>query len=246
MSRRAYFIAGAVPVLPPVRRHLPARIASTSDFGKLATLGLRRAQHRDHGASRLSTVRRLRRGPATLGPRSAQAAQLHRQPPGRASAAGRMEHFNDFVEVGLLRSALWRAVATAGADKRASADDRARTKRVFERARAAARSLRSSNPVAGVRCQRDETERGLRERCSAYYLYRDLRRGWRITSPNLEQCGLLDIDYVSLEPFLCGRKPRWSAKLAPGARAQPRARRALSMICRVLLDFHAPRGSPSG
>ncbi len=32
-----------------------------------------------------------------------------------------------------------------------------------------------------------------------YRLYEDLRRGWRIVQPNLEQCGLLEIQYDSLE-----------------------------------------------
>jgi len=31
-----------------------------------------------------------------------------------------------------------------------------------------------------------------------YYLYRDLQRGWRVTAPNLEDCGLLTIDYEGL------------------------------------------------
>jgi hypothetical protein len=31
-----------------------------------------------------------------------------------------------------------------------------------------------------------------------YYLYRDLQRGWRVTAPNLEDCGLLTFDYEGL------------------------------------------------
>src|SRR5258706_15643743 len=31
-----------------------------------------------------------------------------------------------------------------------------------------------------------------------YYLYRDLQRGWRVTAPNLEDCGLLAFDYGGL------------------------------------------------
>ena len=41
-----------------------------------------------------------------------------------------------------------------------------------------------------------DTERSLRN-VLGYRLYYDLRRGWRITSPNLEQCGLLEIGYIS-------------------------------------------------
>jgi hypothetical protein len=31
-----------------------------------------------------------------------------------------------------------------------------------------------------------------------YYLYRDLQRGWRVTAPNLEDCGLLHFEYDGL------------------------------------------------
>src|SRR4051812_22624048 len=41
-----------------------------------------------------------------------------------------------------------------------------------------------------------------------YRLYRDLKRGWRVTSPNLEQCGLLEIRYLSLED-LCADDGEW-------------------------------------
>ncbi len=32
-----------------------------------------------------------------------------------------------------------------------------------------------------------------------YCIYADLRRGWRLVQPNLEQCGLLKIEYPALE-----------------------------------------------
>jgi hypothetical protein len=54
---------------------------------------------------------------------------------------------------------------------------------------------------------RQDTERALRE-VLGYRLYRDLRRGWRVTSPNLEQCGLLDIEYLSLDE-VCQADDLW-------------------------------------
>ena len=66
-----------------------------------------------------------------------------------------------------------------------------------------------------------------------YYLYRDLRRGWRITSPNLEQCGLLDIDYLSLGEF-CTTHDEWKDTHPALARASTADR---ERVCRVLLDF---------
>ena len=40
---------------------------------------------------------------------------------------------------------------------------------------------------------RNATHDALR-RVIDYYLYRDLQRGWRVTAPNLEDCGLLSFD----------------------------------------------------
>jgi hypothetical protein len=41
-----------------------------------------------------------------------------------------------------------------------------------------------------------------------YRLYEDLRRGWRIVQPNLEQCGLLTIKYMELEE-VCQNEKIW-------------------------------------
>ena len=79
---------------------------------------------------------------------------------------------------------------------------------------------------------REETERALRE-VLGYSLYRDLRRGWRITSPNLEQCGLLDIDYLSLGEF-CAEQDEWQDTHPALASASTAVR---ELVCRVLLDF---------
>ena len=55
----------------------------------------------------------------------------------------------------------------------------------------------AANPeLRGVAAR--ETDRALRD-VLGYRLYLDLRRGWRVTSPNLEQTGLLRIDYLALE-----------------------------------------------
>jgi hypothetical protein len=64
-----------------------------------------------------------------------------------------------------------------------------------------------------------------------YRLYEDLRRGWRVVQPNLEQCGLLRIDYAGLDD-LAQRGDAWSAvplmaRLAPEERCE---------ILRTILD----------
>ncbi len=65
-----------------------------------------------------------------------------------------------------------------------------------------------------------------------YRLYRDLERGWRITSPNLEQCGLLEISYESLEE-LCAAEDVWEDKHSALATATPKTR---AKVAKVLLD----------
>ena len=45
---------------------------------------------------------------------------------------------------------------------------------------------------------RRSTEDAMR-RVLEYFLYRDLERGWRVTAPNLEDCGLLRFEYDGLD-----------------------------------------------
>ncbi len=77
-----------------------------------------------------------------------------------------------------------------------------------------------------------ETHRAMRD-VLAYRLYRDLRRGWRVTAPNLEQCGLLEIRYQSIDE-VCGAEDVWSNKHVALASASPETRRS---VAKVLLDF---------
>jgi helicase-like protein len=57
---------------------------------------------------------------------------------------------------------------------------------------------------------RNATHDALR-RVIDYYLYRDLQRGWRVTAPNLEDCGLLAFDYEGLrgDEGLLGETALW-------------------------------------
>lgn len=64
-----------------------------------------------------------------------------------------------------------------------------------------------------------------------YRLYEDLRRGWRVVQPNLEQLGLLLVGYRGLEE-LCRNDERWRFNLALAG--LPAAER--EMLVRVVLD----------
>lgn len=193
-----------------------------SDFGKLATLG---SEGRSTATTvmTLSTIRKLRAEDTLVG----KARKLLSFTDNRQDASLQAGHFNDFVEIALLRSALWRAVHKAG-------DEGIRHERLTLRAfEALDLPLQFYAADSGVKyAAREETDRALRE-VLGYYIYRDLRRGWRITSPNLEQCGLLDIDYLSLADF-CAAQDEWKSTHAVLAQASAADR---EFVCRVLLDF---------
>lgn len=214
----AYF---ASPFLFCVQCDITYGAHQTSDFGKLATLG---SEGRSTATTLLglATVRRLRRD----GSLTPEARKLLSFTDNRQDASLQAGHFNDFVEISLLRSALLRAVINAGAEG-LTHDQLAR--RVFDTL-ALPLEAYALNPAVEY-LQREQTDRALRE-VLGYYLYRDLRRGWRITSPNLEQAGLLEIDYHSLSQFCAD--PRWDTAHQSLSQASPQQREA---ICNVLLDF---------
>ena len=169
----------------------------------------------------------------------------------RQDASLQAGHFNDFVQVALLRSALYRAcegrrparspgepatqnqgrpgqrhgqaenegfapVVAAGALSRDRRRDGMRfvpdegtgdsasgpglrhgdlSHHVFD-----AMNLRFEDYAADPEVRgpaRQSTQDALR-RVLEYFLYRDLERGWRVTAPNLEDCGLLRFEYEGL------------------------------------------------
>ncbi len=194
----------------------------SSDFGQLATLG-------SGGRSTATTILsissvRLLRDEPTL---EDFARKLLSFTDNRQDASLQAGHFNDFVEVSLLRSSVYKAVVKADDDGLAH-DELAQ--RVFK-AMNLDFALFAADP--GVEfAQRNNTERAFRN-VLAYRLYRDQKRGWRITSPNLEQSGLLRIEYPSLHE-LCQSESHWNGTHIGlvGATAETRER-----ICRALLDF---------
>ena len=194
----------------------------STDFGKLSTLG---SEGRSSATTvmTLASVRELREDPSL----DAEAKKLLSFTDNRQDASLQAGHFNDFVEVTLLRSALRRA-AMAAASEGLRHD--MLTLRVFEALDLPLR-LYAADPEVKF-AAREETDRALRE-VLGYYLYRDLRRGWRVTSPNLEQCGLLDIDYLSLADF-CREESEWEGRHQALSLATPQDR---EKVCRVLLDY---------
>jgi len=210
----------------PFRFCLACGVAYTArqiaDFGKLTSLG---AGGRSTSATvlGLAALRSLR-ADATLDP---EARKLLSFTDNRQDASLQAGHFNDFVEVGLLRSALHRAVAAAGPDGLAHDE---LIEAVVGQLNLDRRHYAADPDVKGIaRTQAEQALRGV----VGYRLYRDLERGWRLTSPNLEQVGLLHIRYEELDA-LAADEDEWIAAPAALAAATPATR---GRVARVLLDF---------
>jgi very-short-patch-repair endonuclease len=190
-----------------------------SDISKLATLGF-------EGRSTATTMLSL----AVLRFLDANGHDVPRKlldfTDNRQDAALQAGHFNDFVQVSLLRAALCRAVADAGADGL----DYLRLAPAVQGALGLAMTDYAREPGARYGAKED-IDRALREVLS-YRLYVDLRAGWRVTAPNLEQTGLLRIDYAYLDE-LCANEAEWAGTHEALAEATPETRAALS---RAVLD----------
>jgi ATP-dependent helicase YprA (DUF1998 family) len=108
----------------------------------------------------------------------------------RQDASLQAGHMNDFVQVALLRGALVRALKHQGSLRFEDLGSR-----IFAALEVSPerfmKEARDSGPGLG---QAHETMVALLE----YRAFEDLRRAWRVTLPNLEQCGLLRLDYEGL------------------------------------------------
>ncbi len=193
----------------------------SSDFGKLSTLS---SEGRSTATTllSLSTIRALRADDLPD-----HAKKLLSFTDNRQDASLQAGHFNDFVEIGTLRSALFHAVQRAGKE---GIGHEELTQRVFD-ALALPFEEYAADPTVRFQAKID-TERSLRD-VLGYRLYYDLRRGWRITSPNLEQCGLLEIDYVALRE-VCEAEDIWETGHPALKSASPADRLE---IAKTLLDF---------
>ncbi len=191
-----------------------------SDISKLTTLGIEGRSTATTMLS-LSILRYLREhGEASNVPDKLLSFSDNRQ-----DASLQAGHFNDFVQVSLLRAGLYEAVAAGGGLRHDSL-----AQAVFE---ALSLPLEEYALDPSVRyAAREDTERALRD-VLAYRLYTDLQRGWRVTAPNLEQCGLLQIDYRSLDE-LCATDADWADAHQLLANADAATREHLA---RTLLDF---------
>lgn len=195
-----------------------------SDLGKLSTLGVD-GRSTATTVLALSTILKLRFD-QSLEPK---ARKLLSFTDNRQDASLQAGHFNDFVEVGLIRSALYRAMSRLGGrgvryDELVDHVEKAMDLPLHLYA--------NDTELRGAALE--ETRRALKS-VLTYFLYRDLEQGWRVTSPNLEKCGLLVFDYLSIDE-IAEDQQYWVEKNAHGALAlaTPDQRKR---IVRVLLDY---------
>jgi very-short-patch-repair endonuclease len=142
----------------------------------------------------------------------------------RQDASLQAGHFNDFIQVGLLRAALYKALQDAKALEHYNV-----TQGVF-RAIGLDQKLYAKEPAQyGPGKSRNEDSF---QRLLEYRLYEDLRRGWRVAQPNLEQCGLLIIDYPGLHE-MCAASELWAGHPLL-AQSDPATR---ERVVRAFLDF---------
>lgn len=117
----------------------------------------------------------------------------------RQDAALQSGHFNDFLFVSFIRAAFLSALDTAGdsglrSDELGAAQQRALG---FDRPVPELRGEWLLEPsLKGFNLQ--EAEGALRQ-VLAYRVWFDQRRGWRYTNPNLEQLGLVNVEYLGVD-----------------------------------------------
>ena len=197
-----------------------------SDFAKLATLD----QEGRSSATTLismSIVRSLRAIPE--GALDAHARKLLTFVDNRQDAALQAGHFNDFTEVTMVRGALYRAAVKAVEDGEEGLfyDD---IPAKVTRALGLAPDDYATHPGEDPALRR-RTESALRDVVNLR-VFLDLERGWRVTMPNLEQVGLIQVGYLGLEG-VAARDELWRDSFPALRDAAPEVR---EQVCRVLLD----------
>jgi serine/threonine protein kinase/superfamily II DNA/RNA helicase/very-short-patch-repair endonuclease len=196
------------------------------DFAKLATLD---QEGRSSATSLISTsiMRSLRAVPPAALDRKAR--KLLTFVDNRQDASLQAGHFNDFVQVTMLRGALYRAARDAvahGEDGLFHEDIATAVTRALGLDSAEYALEPGEDPA-----MRRRTDAALRDVVNLR-VYRDLERGWRVTMPNLEQTGLLTIGYLGLDGATASDE-LWLNKTEALKKAPWEAR---ARICTVLLN----------
>jgi hypothetical protein len=199
-----------------------------NDFGKLAGLS---SEGRSTATTLISVaaIDEMRR--STL---DKAAQKLLSFTDNRQDASLQAGHFNDFASVALLRAAIYQALVENNGET--PLDYTTVAQRVFQALALPQEAYVKREEIATYAGARKRNEEAL-TRLLEYRIYEDLRRSWRITQPNLEQCGLLSVDYLDLAE-LCRDEPQWVRhewlKGAPPAQREALLRAMLDHMRREL------------
>ena len=191
-GRRAWFMPGRFKFCPACREH---HSNSTRDINRLASLS---AEGRSSATTIIiaAILRWMSGAEADLG---AHTRKLLAFTDNRQDAALQAGHFNDFIFVTLLRGAILASLEDAGDDGLLEDQIGPAVQRVlgFVAANPGRRAewlvepeLKGANLLTAERAMREAL---------AHRFWIDQRRGWRFTNPNLEQLGLIEARYVSLD-----------------------------------------------
>jgi ATP-dependent helicase YprA (DUF1998 family) len=197
--------------------------ARANDFGKLMTMD---REGRSTATSLISSsiVRHLKELP--LSELDEDARKLLTFVDNRQDASLQAGHFNDFVLVTQLRGGLYQAMVEAGEEGLLHEDV---APAVVKKLGLLPKDY-SQNPKEPSG-QARRTLRAL-AKVVEYRLYLDLERGWRVTMPNLEQTGLLRLEYADLRE-ISEDEERWAGMCGALRSADPAKRADLA---RILLD----------
>lgn len=129
----------------------------------------------------------------------------------RQDAALQVGHFNDFIQVVLLRAALFSAVEQAGGSlSEAQVSDAIFKALGFDRDDPGVRAEYMQDPDIKGNARRQVQD--IMRTILGYRAYFDLRHGWRFNNPNLEQLGLLRIAYQDLDDLVTDAES-WPANI---------------------------------
>ena len=115
----------------------------------------------------------------------------------RQDAALQAGHFNDFIRIGKIRSAIWNAVK----DSTEQIDNTKIARMVFENLHL---SIEEFSKRDGLRGRRADEVKDHMIKYLSTIIYDDLAGNWSVIMPNLEDCALLRIDYKYLHDEITG------------------------------------------
>ena len=224
-GRRAWFMPGRFKFCPACGEY---HSDSTRDINRLAALS---AEGRSSATTIIiAAILRWMNDPDAAIPETTR--KLLAFTDNRQDAALQAGHFNDFIFVTLLRGAILAALADAGDDGLHEDQIGQALQRML--GFVAANTLRRSEWLVEPDLKGANllgAERTIREALT-HRFWIDQRRGWRYTNPNLEQLGLIEARYLSIEDLA---RDDAEFEATPILRTSSADERASAL--RALLDF---------